>query len=97
MHSTYGRHEGDRMTTPRLWIGSSIFGEVAEEKIKGPYRCMAKLCESSRVRPEHETRNHPFQLAAIVSSLFHNVVLGLVPRVRGVEFIVDMLPVTGDR
>ena len=84
------------MTASRFRIGSSIFGEVAEEKINGPCRCMPKLCKLSGIQPEHETCHHSFKLATVASSLLHYFVVGLVPGIRGIQFIINTLLATSD-
>ena len=55
----YWGDEHDQMTTPWLWIGISIFGQVSKEKISWPSQCMPKLCELSWIRPEYEAINNP--------------------------------------
>ena len=94
--STYRRNECNRMIAPRFRVGSSIFREVAKEEINGPCRRMPKLCELSWIWPEHEACNHSFQLATIVSSLLHYIIMGLVPGVRSIQFIVNTLLVTSE-
>ena len=56
-----------------------------------------QTCELSQIWPEHEASNHLFQLAAVVSSLLHYFIVGLVPGVWSIQFIIDMLLMISDR
>jgi len=97
MHSMYRRDKGNQITTTWLWVGLSILGEVSEEKINGPSGHMYDWTVwGVSNQTEHETCNHLFQLAAIISFLFYYLILGLVSCVGDIQLIVDTLLMPGN-
>jgi hypothetical protein len=94
---TYRWDECDGVAGSSLGRGLCILGSITEEKVNWPGRRMSELCQSCRIRPQHETCDHPLEFAIIHSSLLHDFVLSFVPGVGCVEFVVYLLFLTRDQ